>query len=64
MMWKDTSYSKEKSTKRNSILKIYVPNVRAPTFIKETLLKLKTCIETHTIMWEMSTPHSHQWTGH
>ena len=48
----NTSYSSKEKLyqEEHSILNTYAPNIRAPIFIKETLLKLKANIVPHTII--------------
>ena len=52
-------FIKEKKMDQNdmSILNIYAPQIRVPTFVKEILLKLKSYIDTHTlILGNFNTP--------
>ena len=46
-----------------SILNTYAPNIKTPTYVKETLLELRTYIKPHTLIVGISTLLSHQWTG-
>ena len=52
-------FIKEKKMDQNdiSILNIYAPQIRVPTFVKEILLKLKSYIDTNTlILGNFNTP--------
>ena len=53
-MRKDISYYIKKKIHQDgiSILNICAPNAKAPTFLKETLFKLKPYIKSHTLVVE------------
>jgi hypothetical protein len=52
-------HQRENPPRNTSILNIYSPNARVPTFLKETLLKLKSHIKPYTlIMGDLNTPFS------
>jgi hypothetical protein len=59
-MWKDTSYIlKGKKIYQDgiSILNVYIPNVKPPTFLKQTLLNIKSHMNSHTlIVGDFNTP--------
>jgi hypothetical protein len=51
-MWRRTCHINQEKIHHNdvSVLNIYTPNASAPTFIKYTLLKLKSHIKLHTLI--------------
>ena len=47
-----------------TIINIYVPNIGAPQYIRQTLTDIKGETESNTIIVEDFNTHSHQWTDH
>ena len=47
-----------------TIVNIYVPNIGAPQYIKQTLTHIKGETDSNTIIVGDFNTHSHQWTDH
>ena len=47
-----------------TIINIYVPNIRAPQYIRQMLTAIKGEIDSNTVIVGDCTPHFHQWTYH
>ena len=47
-----------------TIVNIYVPNIGASQYIRQTLTDIKGEMDNNTIIVQTLTPHLHQWTDH